>query len=178
MFYVVRESCPYCGTYSGARILFGLSSGIGPNFYVCGNCKRVFVSGRREWSDMGKWYNLKDLGKLRYVAMSVLYAYLLTVYGGAFVDMALLYLQAGPDAKLTGSLLYRPPSVYGITIGLGIVALQIWRVALSRQRSSMNPSQEIVSSFWSIHSNLQILVALALLIPIGLSWIVSSYLYS
>src|SRR3954452_10593170 len=118
----VREACPSCETYFGVRLLFGQSTGLGPSTYVCSHCGLKVASGRQEWDDLSAW------NKTRYVIVSLLYAALLAIFGGAFFGTAVRRIELGPSAPevpLDGFLEYLP---FAVGVGVAVAFLQVGRV--------------------------------------------------
>lgn len=167
----IRETCPHCQAFCGTRILFGLNSGLGTPIYTCGNCRRQFASGRRKWDEMGGWFDSQDSGKVRYFLVSVVYVLLLGVIGGGFVGTAIRFVQ-DPKAKEVPLDQFLSYWAYGVPIGLMIGLLQVGRVRLSKQRTLQSTRSVRVSSFWSFHTNLQLLLLFGMVLPVALCWLI------
>jgi hypothetical protein len=149
-----------------------MSSGLGPTTYLCGRCGKAFTTHRREWNEMGRWFDPQDAGKLRYLVVSLVYVLLIGVVGGALVATAIRFIQIGPQAEEVPLSDYASYGPYSVLIGVGIGCIQILRVRFSKQRSLPVPRPEYVSSFFSFHTNLQLLVLIALLLPGGICWLI------
>jgi len=170
--YGIRETCPHCEAFCGARNLLGFHSGLGSPVYTCGNCGQPFASGRREWDEMGGWFDPQDAGKLRYLIVSVVYVLLFGVLGGGSVGTAVRFVQHGPHAKEVPLTEYLSYWTYGLPIGAMIALLQIGRVRWSKKRSLQLRRTACVASFWSFRTNLQLLVLFTMLLPVGLCWLI------
>ncbi|MFT3883246.1 MAG: hypothetical protein QM703_26785 [Gemmatales bacterium] len=177
MLVFVKELCPHCRAFCGINLLFGMSSGIGPTVYQCSNCRKDFTTDRREWSEMQPWFNREDAGKLRYLFVSLVYLFLIGILGGAFVATGIRFISSGPqieEVPLSQFVSYWPYSVFvAATIGF----IQILRVWLSKQRSLHTLQPTYVASFFSVHTNLQSLVLIAILILMGICWLVGYVLH-
>ncbi len=126
MYYARLISCEHCRCPVEVR-LFGLCSRLGSVAVTCLRCGEPDALDRREWPQ------LPGRGRVRYGALSLLYAAALGVLGGNFVDQA-LQLRAGEThlANLrTAAPAFRAAALAGAVTAL---ALQFYRPFASTRR--------------------------------------------
>ena len=169
MLFHVRETCPRCQSFCGSRLFYGISSGLGPRQCMCSKCFEPIDFGRREWDEMDA------AGKFRYVAVSLLYMFLLGAACGAFAGTCIGYLNNGPhspEVSLTRGVAYWP---FGLAAAIAVAILQIARIVCSRRRHR-GWNEPHLASRWSPLTNQQFLTLLCVLAPVALCWLMGALL--
>jgi hypothetical protein len=161
----VMESCPHCKSAYGAWIL-GIRSGLGSSTYICKSCRKPFLSGRHEWTE------LTAFGKLWYCLVSVAYVGFLGFVGGLVCKSVVQFLEEGPKAdkvKPEGMLYW----CGFISLASLVAFLQGMRVVWSLKRTSGLEKVIQRVSFCSLQTNLQMLSLLTLMSIVLAAWTVS-----
>jgi len=141
--------CPRCLKPTDSRF-FHINTGLGPKTIQCPKCLTEVGTGRREWDEFGGGR------RFLYYFLTVLYAAVYAVLGGAAADVAY---------RGTPSLGEGSPSIFGlklfptITVGLVfallVVLVQIYRVKASRARLAAVPRPLINAGFFNLQARLQ-----------------------
>jgi hypothetical protein len=127
MYVVAFQFCPHCGCPLEFQI-FAVSSLLGPSDVNCLKCRNPVHLQRVEWLEMPTWT------RIRYVAISLIYVFMVGLLTGNFIDQAFQLWRL--DAQIVNlryhSMVYLVSACVG---GISVAFLQVYRVVASRKRS-------------------------------------------
>jgi len=155
--------CPHCGRSFEWRLLY-LCSGLGPAKLECAKCHQVAASDRVEWDAMF------PIQRVRYLSLTGLYMLVIGWLGGVGIRLVVHSWENGPWADKVQEMFGTGFVEGAVGWALLVAGLQAYRVVDSTRRTRAERPTRVVTTFWSIHCDLQLKVAAGPWIPAALGW--------
>lgn len=156
LYYIIR--CPKCGRPVDYQI-WHIRTGLGPRIVLCSKCGTRVSTARREWVEF------TDLGKFRYVFLTILYVVICGLMGAGIGALVQMNIQVWSGGAFAPESMFSPPIMIGaLAAGLFVLLLQLYRVASSRRRPPDAGELTVTTGFWNPHVNLQFKVPVTMVV--------------